>query len=100
MWGCDCWLFGQSLVCHFLENSTPAFFSTLTVFLILHVSDEPWIPALVVHSVRKRRFSRTPHVSTDFESQADQDTSRAHLQQPQTSQIKLATVNSTRLERD
>ena len=21
-----CWLFGQSLVCHFLENSTPAFF--------------------------------------------------------------------------
>ena len=26
MWGCDCWLFGQSLVCHFLENSTPAFF--------------------------------------------------------------------------
>ena len=26
MWGCDCWLFGQSLVCNFLENSTPAFF--------------------------------------------------------------------------
>ena len=26
MWGCDCWLFGQRLVCHFLENSTPAFF--------------------------------------------------------------------------
>ena len=24
-------------------------FSTLTVFLILHVSDERWIPALVVH---------------------------------------------------
>ena len=39
-WGCDCWLFGQSLVCHFLENSTPAFFSTLTVFLILHIGDK------------------------------------------------------------
>ena len=27
-------------------------------------------------------FPRAPHVSTDFESQADQDTSRAHIQQP------------------
>ena len=26
MRGCDCWLFGQSLVCQFLENSTLAFF--------------------------------------------------------------------------
>ena len=46
---CDCWLFEQSLVCHFLENSTPALFSTLKVFLILHISDKRWIPALVLH---------------------------------------------------
>ena len=29
---CDCWLFGQSLVCHFLEKSTPAFFPLLQYF--------------------------------------------------------------------
>ena len=26
VWGCDCSLFGKSLVCHFLETFTPAFF--------------------------------------------------------------------------
>ena len=45
MWGCDCWLFGHSLVCNFLENSALAFFSTLTEILILHISDKRWIPA-------------------------------------------------------
>ena len=32
MCGCDCWLFEQSLVCHFRENSTLALFSTFKVF--------------------------------------------------------------------
>ena len=68
----------QSLVCHFLENSTPALFSTLIVFLILHISDKRWWCI----AVRRLRFSRAPHVSTGFESQADQDTSGAHPQQP------------------
>ena len=36
-------------MCHFLENSTPAFFSTLAVFLILHIFDKRWIPVLAVH---------------------------------------------------
>ena len=49
MWGCDCWLFGQSLVCHFLENSTLAFLTPSTVFFILHISGRRWTPALVVH---------------------------------------------------
>ena len=29
MWGCECWLLGQSLVCHFRENSALAFFCPL-----------------------------------------------------------------------
>ena len=36
MWGCDCWLFGQSFVCHFLENSTPAFFHFDSIFDFAH----------------------------------------------------------------
>ena len=51
MCGCDCWLFEQSSVCHVLENTTPALFSTLKLILILHISDKRWIPVLVVHSV-------------------------------------------------
>ena len=29
VWSYECWLFGQSLVCHFPENSTPASFCPL-----------------------------------------------------------------------
>ena len=36
MWGCDCCLFGQSLVCHFLENSTPAFLHFDSIFDFAH----------------------------------------------------------------
>ena len=46
-------------------------------------------------------MSRAPHVSTDFESQADQDTSGAHPQLPLTTPDQVSDCGeSTRLERD
>ena len=43
VWCFDCWLFGQSSVCHFLENSTPAFFHFGSILEFLHISDKRWI---------------------------------------------------------
>ena len=68
----DCCFVAQSLVCHFLENSTLALLSTLKVFLILHISDKRWLPALVLHCGSEAApFPRTARlnwlvVSTDL----------------------------------
>ena len=100
--GFDSCLFGQSLVCHFLQNSAPALFSTLIVFFC-------WIPALVVHcgseaapfpcTARLGISSRPRHVwsasaatlnHSDQVSDCGQHASRARLT------TRLATVHAWR----
>ena len=67
MWGCDCWLLGQSLVCHFFVNSTLALLSTLIVFWMFCTSAiNVGYQLLVCIAVRRRPFSRAPRVSTNL----------------------------------
>ena len=81
MWGCDCWLFGQFGEPFSRELHACVFFRFDNICDFAHqrhVRYQLWCCI----AVRRRRFSRAPHVSTDFESQADQSTTGEHPQLP------------------
>ena len=79
-------------MCHFSRTPRLRFFHFDSIFNFFTSAINVGYQLWWCIAVRRLRLSRAPHVSTDFESEADQDTSGAHPQQPYTTQIMSATV--------